>query len=115
MFPLIAPLLDLIGFINICVVVFGLFAHFSQQIYQSAMTLVVMYGIFMAVDALMTIIAFSLEKDLRWSLGFWFPLQRLAYRLLMYYVGLRVIYTALTGRFAGRNKLTRTGSVKEIK
>ena len=107
-FPLLAPVLDIIWLINIVILMFHLFGNYSQTIVTHSIHTLLFYGIFIIVDALITFITFSLEKERSISLAFWFPIQRLLYRIFMYQVGIKVIYTALTGKGVWWNKLART-------
>ena len=53
--------------------------------------------VFVAVDLVAALLAFVLERQEDWRLLLWLPLQRFAYRQLMYYVVVKSVTTALRG------------------
>lgn len=112
-FPLLSPILDLIWFINIFVLVFHLFSHYSQTVASWNLHTLIYYLIFLWIDTLVTIITFWMEKEKNISLVLRFPLQKIVYRFLMYWVWLKVIYTAMTWKWVWRNKLIRKWTVND--
>ncbi|MDP4200422.1 MAG: glycosyltransferase [Bacteroidota bacterium] len=94
--PLLAPVVDLIFIIS-------LFSGHTDVTLES-------YLLFLAIDLLGSIIAFSLEGE-RLTILVWLPLQRFLYRQLMYYVLFKSVFAALRGQLQGWGKLQRTGSV----
>jgi cellulose synthase/poly-beta-1,6-N-acetylglucosamine synthase-like glycosyltransferase len=95
--PLLAPVVDLIF-------VFSLFNGNSDVTIES-------YLLFLAIDLLGSIIAFSLEGE-RLTVLAWLPLQRFLYRQLMYYVLFKSLFAAMRGQLQGWGKLERTGRVE---
>ncbi len=73
----------------------------------------VYYLVFFAVDILVSVIAFSFEKE-KFSKLVWLIPQRLVYRQLMYVILFRSIRKALKGENQGWGSLKRTGNVKEV-
>jgi peptidoglycan-N-acetylglucosamine deacetylase len=70
------------------------------------------YLLFIAVDYLAAVIAFSLEPTKEdWSQLIWLFPQRFFYRQLMYFVAIRAILAAIQGQLVGWNKLERKASV----
>jgi hypothetical protein len=68
--------------------------------------------VFLIVDWLASILAFTLEPDedkwLTWLIFF----QRFAYRQVMYWVVVRSVLAALRGRLVGWGKLERKATVE---
>ncbi len=98
--PLLAPVVDLIFIIS-------LFSGHTDVTIES-------YLLFLAIDLLGSIIAFSLEGE-NLSVLVWLPVQRFLYRQLMYYVLFKSIFAALRGRLQGWGKLERTGRAATVK
>jgi cellulose synthase/poly-beta-1,6-N-acetylglucosamine synthase-like glycosyltransferase/spore germination protein YaaH/peptidoglycan/xylan/chitin deacetylase (PgdA/CDA1 family) len=71
------------------------------------------YLIFMLVDASVTLLAFSFERERVWRL-FWLIPQRLAWRWLMWYVLFKACRRAIKGELQNWGVLKRTGNVKEV-
>lgn len=94
--PLLAPIVDLIF-------VLSLFSGNSD-------VTIISYLVFLAIDLLGSIVAFSLEGE-KLSLIGWLLLQRFMYRQMMYYVLFKSIFAALRGQLQGWGKLQRTGHV----
>lgn len=95
-FLIISPFADLY-FIN------GILTDPSQK-------LLIYYVSFLTFDLIAVTYAFVLEKEFKVNI-LWLILQRTLYRLIMVYVAVRSIISALGGRVVGWNKLKRTGSV----
>jgi peptidoglycan-N-acetylglucosamine deacetylase len=72
------------------------------------------YLLFIAVDYLAAVIAFSLEPTQEdWSQLIWLFPQRFFYRQLMYFVAIKAVLAAIEGHLVGWNKLERKDSVLE--
>ncbi len=71
------------------------------------------YLVFLLVDAIGGIVAFSFERERPGRLWLLIP-QRFGYRQLMYWVLFRSIGAALRGRLVGWGVLKRTGRVGEV-
>ena len=69
------------------------------------------YCFFIVLDYVVAILAFRFEHMPLWPLAFLW-LQRVLYRLLMWYVVVKSIISAFRGMLMSWNKLDRTGSVK---
>jgi peptidoglycan-N-acetylglucosamine deacetylase len=96
--PAIAPLADIF-------MIIGLFTGNGGKI-------LVYYFIFMLVDAAVSLLAFSYEKEKISKLVCLIP-QRFAYRWLMYYVLFKSYRKAVKGELQHWGVLKRTGNVKE--
>jgi cellulose synthase/poly-beta-1,6-N-acetylglucosamine synthase-like glycosyltransferase/spore germination protein YaaH/peptidoglycan/xylan/chitin deacetylase (PgdA/CDA1 family) len=71
------------------------------------------YLVFMLVDTLVALLAFSFEKE-KISRLVWLIPQRLVWRWLMWYVLYKAIRRALKGELQNWGVLKRTGNVKEV-
>jgi hypothetical protein len=67
----------------------------------------------MAVDLLVSIIAFAFEKE-KFSKLIWLIPQRFVYRQLMYVILFKAIRKAIKGESQGWGVLKRTGNVKQV-
>jgi len=67
--------------------------------------------VFVAVDLAAALLAFALERKEDARLLFWLPLQRFAYRQLMYYVVAKSVATAMRGTHVTWGKLERKATV----
>ena len=94
--PLFSPLADLM-------MIFGLFGNHAGKI-------IIYYAVFVIVDFIVGIIAFSLEKEDYRKLVYIIP-QRFIWRQLMYYVLFKSIRRAVKGELSGWGVLKRTGNV----
>jgi len=70
------------------------------------------YAVFLIVDWLASILAFTLEPDEDKWLTWLIFLQRFAYRQVMYWVVVRSVLAALRGRLVGWGKLERKATVE---
>lgn len=57
-------------------------------------------AVFLLMDFLTAVLAFSFEKEEDWRLLAIAPVQRLAYRFLMHKIYLRSLWTAVSGKLA---------------
>jgi hypothetical protein len=69
------------------------------------------YAAFTVADVMASIVAFALEGNEEWSLLVWLPLQRVAYRQVLYWVMYRSVISALKGVVVGWGKLERKATV----
>ncbi|MFT3933250.1 MAG: glycosyltransferase [Chitinophagaceae bacterium] len=97
--PTIAPLADIFMFI-------GIWSGNGEKI-------LLYYLVFMLVDAAVSILAFSYEKENFGKLVWLFP-QRFVYRWLMYYVLFKSYRKAIKGELQHWGVLKRTGNVKDV-
>ena len=97
--PTIAPLADIFMFI-------GIWSGNGEKI-------LIYYFLFMLLDAAVSILAFSYEKE---NLGklIWLIPQRFIYRWLMYYILFKSYRKAFKGELQHWGVLKRTGNVREV-
>ena len=111
-FPLISPLLDLVA---LAAFLFSLWQKSQHPLdYSNAAFLHILfyYALFLLLDFITALIAFSLEKRENWRLILLLIPQRLFYRQLMYYVAVKSVFAALRGQLVGWGKLERRDTVK---
>ena len=97
--PTIAPLADIF-------MIIGIWGGNGEKI-------LIYYFLFMLVDAAVSILAFSYEKE-KLSKLIWLIPQRFVYRWLMYYILFKSYRKAIKGELQHWGVLKRTGNVKEI-
>lgn len=113
LFPLLSPAADLTlaaSLIRLAVQApaIGLHAAWAQ-----AEPVVALYALFLVIDTLTGLVGLAFERgESVWQVVF-VPLQRVAYRQVLYVALLRAMRAALKGRAPGWNKLERTGRVSE--
>jgi peptidoglycan-N-acetylglucosamine deacetylase len=71
------------------------------------------YLVFMLVDAAVSVLAFSFEKE-KYSKLIWLIPQRFVYRWLMYYILFKTFRRAIKGELQNWGVLKRTGNVKDV-
>ena len=98
--PVIAPLADLMLLISII---------WNRNNAASLDKILLFYALFLFVDLLVSIIAFSFEKEKK-SKILWIIPQRFVYRQLMYVILFRAIRKAIKGESQGWGALRRTGN-----
>ncbi|MBS1919137.1 MAG: glycosyltransferase [Bacteroidetes bacterium] len=99
--PVLSPLADLIFFLSIA---------WSWHDPDSLHKILTYYGIFLVVDVLVSVLAYSFEKEKMYRL-IWLIPQRFVYRQLMYIILFRSITRAIKGEGQGWGSLNRTGNV----
>ena len=97
--PIIAPLADIF-------MIIGLLTGNTEKILSY-------YLVFMLVDAAVSVLAFSFEKE-KYSKLVWLIPQRLIYRWLMYYVLFKTFRRAIKGELQNWGVLKRTGNIKDV-
>lgn len=106
MLPLAAPLIDVTV---LATLVSALTFDAAESIHLAQVLL--LWLLFIAVDLLVTAEAILLDGRERWRLLPWVLLQRLGYRQLMYWVGLRSLLHAFQGTSVTWRKLERSGKI----
>jgi cellulose synthase/poly-beta-1,6-N-acetylglucosamine synthase-like glycosyltransferase/spore germination protein YaaH/peptidoglycan/xylan/chitin deacetylase (PgdA/CDA1 family) len=97
--PFFSPLGDVL-------MIFGLLTESRSKI-------LTYYLIFLMVDAMVSILAFAMEKQKAWKL-IWLLPQRLIYRWMMLIILFRALGRAIKGELQHWGVLKRTGNVKDI-
>ena len=105
--PLLAPLADLLLVIAVLGVAADRIQHPMALVDRTWLYAMLFYGVYLASDLVLGIIAFGFEPKERKSLLLWMVFQRFFYRQLLYFVVFRAVFFALTGRLAGWRKVTR--------
>jgi cellulose synthase/poly-beta-1,6-N-acetylglucosamine synthase-like glycosyltransferase len=110
--PLVSPVMDLFLLVTIFETAFDIVMHPMSYSLQSMGWGVGSYLFVFGIDALIALLAFSLDpthEDRR--LLAYLPFQRFCYRQILYLVILRALLSCLRGNAQGWNKLARVGSV----
>ena len=102
--PIVAPLADVMLIVSLI---------FNRHNPQSLHKIELYYLIFMAVDIMVSVIAFTFEKE-KFSKLIWLIPQRFVYRQLMYVILFKSISKAIKGESQGWGVLKRTGNVKQV-
>jgi hypothetical protein len=110
-FPLIAPLMDLVTVVSIFVIIWEGFNHPLDPTPSGLTNLIFFYLLFLGFDLFTALFAFLLERKEDRSLLFWLFFQRFYYRQLLYYVAVQAILTAVHGGRVGWGKLERKATV----
>jgi hypothetical protein len=101
--PVLAPLADLMLLLSLT---------WNRQDPASLHKIELYYLVFMAVDVLVSVIAFAFEKE-RYSKLIWLIPQRFVYRQLMYFILFKAIGRAIKGESQSWGVLKRTGNVNQ--
>ncbi len=112
LFPLISPLMDLMFIWTLITSVIERLEHPAEYAISNLGQVMFYYALFLAVDWLAALFAFTLERHEQWSLLWWLFLQRFCYRQVMYYVMIKSVITALHGPVVGWGKLERKATVE---
>ncbi|MFH1295375.1 MAG: polysaccharide deacetylase family protein [bacterium] len=110
-FPLLGPFMDL----SLLLMLLYNYSQKSQHPSYDLLSLkinLLSFGVFILVDIITQIIAFSMERNEDYKLILLFPFSRLFYRPLLYFTAIKCLVTAIKGPLVGWNKLIRTGTVK---
>lgn len=111
LFPLIAPLMDLLLVLSVLSAILNGIYHPLGFHPDTLIAILTYYVLFTLVDFVTGLIGFILEnkenKKLLWLL---IP-QRFFYRQLIYYVAIKTIISSLRGTIVGWDKLIRTATV----
>ena len=110
-FTLVAPFMDLLLLTILGWAVLEALEHPGAGALHSLLPTLSYYAAFTMADVLASAIAFALEGGESWSLLIWLPLQRIAYRQVLYWVMYRSIVSALAGVVVGWGKLERKATV----
>ncbi|MCI4398031.1 MAG: glycosyltransferase [Acidobacteria bacterium] len=107
LFPLVSPVMDLVMATSVFMAVMQQHYHPADDPSHALSRVLFYYAMFLVVDVLASVLAFSLERDEDWWLMVWLPVQRFLYRQLMYYVAIKSVMTAVRGGVVGWGKLER--------
>jgi cellulose synthase/poly-beta-1,6-N-acetylglucosamine synthase-like glycosyltransferase len=112
LFPLLAPLVDLLLVGALVWAGLDRLEHPAAQAMSDLAPVLFYYALFLVVDWASAAVAFVLERGEQWTLLGWFLLQRIGYRQVMYRVLIRSVAAALRGGLVGWGKLERKATVK---
>ncbi|MBI3791570.1 MAG: glycosyltransferase [Gemmatimonadetes bacterium] len=112
LFAALSPLADLLFAWSLVAVAMARFQHGATYALDTLENVAVYYAIFLLVDWIGAVLAFVLEPGEDLSLTWLIPLQRFAYRQVMYFVVVRSFAAALRGRLVGWGKLERKATVE---
>ncbi|MBK7601810.1 MAG: glycosyltransferase [Acidobacteria bacterium] len=112
LFPLISPVMDLMFIWTLISSVIERLEHPAEYAISNLGQVMFYYALFLAVDWLAALFAFTLERHEQWSLLWWLFLQRFCYRQVMYYVMIKSVLTACRGAVVGWGKLERKATVE---
>ncbi len=102
--PILAPLADVMLIVSLI---------FNRHNPESLHKIEWYYLIFMAIDILVSVIAFAFEKE-NFTKLIWLLPQRFVYRQLMYVILFKSIGRAIKGESQGWGVLKRTGNVRHV-
>jgi cellulose synthase/poly-beta-1,6-N-acetylglucosamine synthase-like glycosyltransferase len=109
--PLLSPVADLYMLLSVAVALVQRSQHPLGHSPEGLLVVAAYYALFLAIDLLAALLAFTLEKREDWRLLFWLFFQRFAFRILMNYIAAKSIVTALRGTVVGWGKLERKATV----
>ena len=112
LFPLISPVMDLLLIGSLGMAAFNYTQHPVQFSSDALWRVLFYYTLFVAVDYLAAILAFSMERKEDWFLLIWLFWQRFFYRQLMYYVAVKSTLASLRGVMVGWGRLERKATVQ---
>ena len=111
-YPFLSPIADLMFVLSLWSAWAIREAHGATYAMTSVEQVLTYYAVFLIVDWLASILAFTLEPDEDKWLTWLIFLQRFAYRQVMYWVVVRSVFAALRGRLVGWGKLERKATVE---
>lgn len=111
LFAVVAPLADLLFVWSLISIALTQRSHGSTYALASLEHVVSWYAIFLLVDWLAAVLAFTMEPEEDLRLTWLIFLQRFAYRQVMYWVVVRAFVAALHGGLVGWGKLERKATV----
>jgi cellulose synthase/poly-beta-1,6-N-acetylglucosamine synthase-like glycosyltransferase len=112
LFPLLAPAADIALLATLARLVVETPVLGAHAAWVHAEPVVLLYLFFLAVDTITALIGVAFEPGERLSQALLVPLQRIAYRQVLYLALLKAMRAALKGWAPGWGKLERTGRVR---
>lgn len=114
LFPLLSPAADvalIATLVRLAVEAPALGVHAA---WAHAAPVLALYGLFLLIDTVTALIGVAFEPGERLAQAMLVPLQRIAYRQVLYVALVRAMRAALRGWAPGWGKLERTGRVQEV-
>jgi peptidoglycan-N-acetylglucosamine deacetylase len=112
--PLVSPLMDFLLIWAVATGALEVAQHPVSFDLRHKTWAVFTYLVFIAIDAVLSIVAFWREPSESKRLLLYVPFQRFCYRQVLYVVALRVIFASVRGDAQGWNKLAGTGGVDSV-
>jgi len=112
--PLLAPLADLFLVVAVFNIVIDAIHHPTAGVNRTWLYATLLYLLYLMSDVVLAIVAFGFEPRERKGLLLWTVFQRFFYRQLLYFVVIRAVLSALTGRLAVWGKVLRMASRRAI-
>lgn len=113
-YPLLAPLMDFVVLCSVALIAYAQFRHIPIQT-MGGLRFAIYYALFLAMDMASAALAFVLERNDNPRLLLWVPVQRVFYRMVMYYTGLKSLLAALGGRAVGWGTLQRKATMATVR
>ncbi len=114
LFPLVAPLMDLMFVWTMLNYLVQRLEHPKEFIAPHVAEVVFYYAFFLVVDLLAAAVGFTFERKENWKLLAWLPVQRFGYRQVMYSVMIKSVKNAFKGAVVGWNKVERKATVTDL-
>jgi cellulose synthase/poly-beta-1,6-N-acetylglucosamine synthase-like glycosyltransferase/peptidoglycan/xylan/chitin deacetylase (PgdA/CDA1 family)/spore germination protein YaaH len=111
LFPLISPVMDLLLLGTLGVTAINYWHHPADFSTDDLRRVLFYYALFVTVDYMSAVLAFTLEHHENWFLLIFLFWQRFFYRQLMYYVAIKSTLNSLRGKLVGWGKLERKATV----
>ena len=112
-FPLLAPAADFALLATLARLAIEAPAIGAHAAWAHAQPVLSLYVVFLVIDTITAGIGVALESGERWSQVLLVPLQRVAYRQVLYIALVKAVRAALKGWAPGWGKLERTGRVEQ--
>jgi cellulose synthase/poly-beta-1,6-N-acetylglucosamine synthase-like glycosyltransferase/peptidoglycan/xylan/chitin deacetylase (PgdA/CDA1 family)/spore germination protein YaaH len=112
LFPLISPVMDLLLAGTLGITAINYWHHPTDFSPNALWRVLFYYALFLTVDYLTALLAFTMERHENWSLLIFLFWQRFFYRQLMYYVAIKSTVNSLRGVLVGWGKLERKATVQ---
>ncbi|WP_213545018.1 glycosyltransferase [Vannielia litorea] len=109
--PLFAPIVDLVAIIAVLNLTTTLFYGLPYATDSSPGLMLLGYAVMPLTELLVAVLAMRYEAKRDWKLLLYWPLQRVAYRILMMWTVYRALSRAVTGKLASWQKARRTANV----
>ncbi len=109
--PLFAPVVDLVAIIAVLSLTTTLFYGLPYASDSSPGLMLAGYAVMPLTELLVAILAMRYESQRDWKLLLYWPMQRVAYRVLMMWTVYRALFRAVTGKLASWQKARRTANV----
>ncbi len=113
LFPLLAPAADLALLVTLARYLIEAPAIGAHAAWGHAAPTLALYALFLSIDVVTAVVGLALERGESVSQAWLVPLQRIAYRQVLYVALLKAIRAALKGWAPAWGKLDRTGRVAE--